>query len=72
MPREGTIAADIADYLNEKRDGATVAEIAQHLVGVRRMPVLRHSVRSAIQQHLDDKGSGLFVRVGRARYTLRK
>jgi hypothetical protein len=71
MPRPGTIVADICDFLGEKRGGATVEEIMRYLAGVRRTPVLRHSVRSAIQQHLGEKGQALFVRVGRGKYDLK-
>jgi hypothetical protein len=70
MPRRGTIAADIADFLGGKRNGATIDDIERYLIGVRRSPVLRHSVRAAIQQHLGDQG--LFVRVGRAKYALKR
>lgn len=71
-PRPGTIPADIADYLRRRSKGSTVAEIAEGLRGVRRTEVLQHSVRSALFQHLDERGARLFVRVARARYALRK
>jgi hypothetical protein len=71
MPRPGTIAADIENYLTGKPDGARIREIVQALAGVRRSPVLRHSVRSAIYQHLDGE-AGLFVRLARGRYGLRR
>ncbi len=72
MPRPGTIAADIEDYLGNKPNGAIVRDIAKALAGVRRAPVLRHSVRSAIYQHLDDQGGSLFVRLDRGRYGLQR
>lgn len=72
MPRRGTIAADIADFLRRKKRGATTAEIRDALRGVRRSEVLAHSVRSALYQHLDENGDSLFVRLGRGRYGLRK
>lgn len=72
MPRVGTLPADIADHLEGKRDGATIEQIVEALSRVRRAPVLRHSVRSAIYQHLDGAGQGLFVRMARGRYGLRK
>ena len=72
MPRTGTIAADIADFLRRKRGGATTREIHVALSGVRRSEVLPHSVRSALYQHLDDRGDQLFVRLGRGRYGLRR
>lgn len=71
MPRTGTLAADISDYLRDKRNGAIIREIAKALAKVRRAPVLQHSVRSALYQHLDGKGAKLFVRLGRGRYGLR-
>jgi hypothetical protein len=72
MPRRGTIAADIETFLGKKNTGATTREIREALDGVRRSEVLPHSVRSALYQHLDDQGDRLFVRVGRAKYALRK
>ena len=72
MPRQGTIAADIRDFLGKKKHGASTEEIRTALDGVRRSVVLPHSVRSALYQHLDDKGDQLFTRVSRGRYTLRK
>ena len=66
------MAADIADYLRKKPGGATIKEIAEALSKVRRSPVLRHSVRSAIYQHADGQGENLFQRTGRGRYSLRK
>ncbi len=72
MPRRGTIAADITDFLGKKKYGATTDEIRTALDGVRRSEVLAHSVRSALYQHLDDKGDGLFVRLGRGRYGLKQ
>jgi hypothetical protein len=72
MPRQGTLAADIADFLGTKKNGATTEEIREVLDGIRRSQVLAHSVRSALYQHLDDNGERLFVRVGRGRYALRK
>ena len=72
MPRPGTIAADIVDFLRRRRRGASTEEITEALRGVRRSPVLPHSVRSAIYQHLGNNGDRLFKRVGRGRYALRK
>lgn len=72
MPRHGTIAADIANFLLNKKGGATTREIREALDGVRRSEVLAHSVRSALYQHLDPNGERLFVKLGRARYGLRK
>ena len=72
MPRRGTIAADIADFLARRKNGATTNEIRQALDGVRRSEVLPHSVRSALYQHLGDKGERLFVRLDRGRYGLRR
>lgn len=71
MPRPGTIAADIEDYLRGKRAGARIGEIAGGLANVRRSPVLRHSVRSAIYQNLEGSGHRLFVRMERGRYGLK-
>jgi hypothetical protein len=72
MPRVGTLPADIADYLRHERDGASIADIAEALKAVRRSDVLPHSVRSAIYQHLDAAGEGLFVKLARGRYGLRR
>lgn len=72
MPRPGTIAADIEDYLAGEPNGARISDIVEALAAVRRSPVLRHSVRSAIYQHLDGGDSNLFVRLDRGRYGLRK
>jgi hypothetical protein len=72
VPRRGSIASDIVDYLRRKPQGATTDEIREALAGMRRFEVLPHSVRSALYQHLDDAGEQLFVRVGRGRYRLRK
>jgi hypothetical protein len=72
MPRTGTIAADIRDYLEKNGDGAGLQEITEALKQVRRSAVLTPSVRSAIYQHLDERGDGLFVRLGRGRYGLRR
>lgn len=66
------MAADIRHLLAKKRNGASTEEIREGLATVRRSPVLPHSVRSALYQHLDDKGERLFVRLGRGRYGLRK
>lgn len=71
MPRQGTIAADITDFLGREANGASVNEIVDALATVRRSPVLRHSVRSALYQHLDGNGDGLFIRLGRGRYALK-
>jgi hypothetical protein len=72
MPRPTTIAADIMSFLERRADGADIEEITDALRQVRRAPVLRHSVRSAIYQHLDGQGDCLFVRLGRGRYGLRR
>lgn len=72
MPRQGTIAADIRDFLRKNKQGASTEEIRTALDGMRRSEVLPHSVRSALYQHLDTKGDQLFVRLGRGRYGLRK
>jgi len=72
MPRTGTLPSDIAEFLRGKRAGATIEQIADAMSSVRRSPVLRPSVRSAIYQHLDSQGSQLFVRIGRGRYGLQK
>lgn len=72
MPRQGTMAADIADYLRGKASGASIQEIAAAMAKVRRSPVLRHSVRSALYQHLDGNGDELFARLDRGRYALKK
>jgi hypothetical protein len=72
MPRAGTMAQDIVDYLTRVRRSASIAEISEALAKVRRTPVLRHSVRSALYQHLGESGERLFVRVERARYGLRR
>jgi len=66
------MAADIASFLEKKSRGATTREIREALGEVRRSEVLAHSVRSALYRHLDDNGERLFVRLGRARYGLRK
>lgn len=72
MPRPTTIAADIESYLEDRSDGAGIGEITAALKQVRRSAVLRPSVRSAIYQHLGDRGEGLFVRLGRGRYGVRR
>lgn len=72
MPRQATLAADIRDFLAEKEQGASTEEIRAALGRVRRSRVLPHSVRSALYQHLDDRGERLFVRMGRGRYALRR
>jgi len=71
MPRPGTIAADIEHYLKAKRDGARIGEIASELANVRRSPVLRHSVRSALYQNLEGSGHELFTRLERGVYGLK-
>lgn len=72
MPRPGTIAADIRDYLAETDAGAGLGEITEALKEVRRAPVLSPSVRSAIYQHLNERGERLFTRTGRGRYGIRR
>jgi hypothetical protein len=71
MPRVGSISSDIVDYLTRQHE-ATIEELTTALAKVRRSPVLRHSVRSALYQHLGEDGERLFVRVGRGQYALRK
>lgn len=71
MPRKGSIASDVEDYLRGRRAPASIDELVDGLNGVRRFPVLRHSLRSALYQHLDRRGDRVFVRVGRGRYALR-
>jgi hypothetical protein len=41
------------------------------LARVRRIPVLRHTVGSALYQHLGESDERLFVRVGPAEHVLR-
>jgi hypothetical protein len=72
MARAGSIPADIAAFLRNKSNGATIEEITAALNDVRRFEVRRPSVRSAIYQHLDHAGEGCFRRVSRGRYGLRK
>lgn len=72
MPRSGSIPSDIYDVLRGRPDGATIDELVRSLNDVRRFPVLRHSVRSALYQHRDGRGANLFVRLKRGRYGLRE
>ncbi len=71
MSRVGSIPADIADFLRNRPDGATIGEITAALNEVRRFEVRRESVRSAIYQHLDGAGEGVFRRLDRGRYALK-
>lgn len=71
MPRRESLPSDIAGALQNRPDGATIEELVACLNDLRRFPVLQHSVRSAIYQHLGDRGAGLFIRVSRGRYALR-
>ena len=71
MARRFTLAADIADLLARRKGVATTAEICADLETVRRAPVLKHSVRSAIYQHLETNGDQLFERVARGQYRLK-
>ncbi len=70
MTRTGSIPADICDFLRDRPDGASIGEIAAALSEVRRSEVLRPSVRSAIYQHREQTGEGLFRQVSRGRYAL--
>jgi hypothetical protein len=70
-PRPTSLAADIRDQLDSLPEGADIDSLVAALRDVRRAPVLRHSVRSAIYQNLDGRGHDLFVRVGRGRYSAR-
>jgi hypothetical protein len=72
MARPGSIPADIVTFLRHRSDGATIEEIAAALNEVRRFEVRQPSVRSALYQHLGDKGEGLFRRVSRGHYALSK
>lgn len=72
MPRQGSLPSDIAAALRDKTDGATIDELVAWLDDIRRFPVLRPSVRSAIYQHLDREGACLFTRIERGRYALRQ
>jgi len=72
MIRPATLPADIRDLLAERSEGADIAEITDALREIRRAPVLRHSVRSAIYQNLEGNGHNLFVRIGRGRYGSRE
>jgi hypothetical protein len=72
MPRLGTIPADIVALLQERQGAVAIQEIVDYLNKVRRFPVARHSVRSAIYQHLNDRGEKLFVRVKRGQYALQR
>lgn len=71
MPRSGSLASDIVEVLRRRPDGATLADIRAS-VARRRGEVLPHSVRRAIYGHLGDNGEQLFIRLGTARYGLRK
>lgn len=72
MPRPGSLPADLVSALEKQPDGATIAELVASLNEVRRFPVLRHSVRSALYQHLDGQGEMLFKRLARGRYALKE
>lgn len=72
MPRKGTIAADIVNFLRTNEGSATTHEIREALAGIRRSEVLPHSVRSTLYQHLDENGERLFVKLGRGHYGLRE
>lgn len=72
MPRPGSLPADIANALQDQPYGASIGALVATLDNVRRFPVKRASVRSAIYQHLDDEGARLFVKVARGRYAIRR
>jgi hypothetical protein len=72
MPRRGSIASAVYEFLSRRHAGATLAEIRAAVAGKRDEQVLPHSVRSAIYAHLDDNGERLFARVGHAKYTVQK
>jgi hypothetical protein len=72
VPRPGSLPADIADALQDQPEGASIAELVVALDGVRRFPVRRASVRSAIYQHLGTEGAGLFTKISRGRYAIRR
>lgn len=72
MARAGTIRADIVTFLRNRSDGATIDEITLAVNEMRRFEVPPHSIRSALYQHLDRSGDGLFRRVSRGRYALRR
>ncbi len=71
VPRAGSVAAEVVEILRRKPGGASLAELRE-TIAARRGPVLPHSLRSAVYAHLDDAGEGLFVKVGRSRYALKK
>lgn len=74
MPKQGSIAWDVAKYLKGKPDGATMPEIHKAVIRRRGSGVLPHYVRSAVYSHLG-KGSDTVERVGelrRSRYRLKK
>jgi hypothetical protein len=71
MPRPGSIPADIVAYLKVRQSAATIQEIVDYLDDVRRFQVPRHSVRSALYQHLNGQGEDLFARKARGRYMLK-
>lgn len=64
-------AAAIVAFLTGKPDGATIEEIVVALNASGHGPVLRHSIRSALYQNMDNAGKQLFERVGRGRYSLK-
>jgi hypothetical protein len=72
MARAGTIHADIVCFLRERPDGAAIEEITLAVNEMRRFEVPPHSIRSALYQHLGQAGDGLFRRVSRGRYALRR
>ena len=72
MPRKGSIASAVHDYLLRRRGGATLEEIRTAVADKRGGVVLPHSVRSAVYAHLGDNGERLFTRVGHAKYVARK
>lgn len=71
MPRAGSLASDICDFLRHRDGAAELKEIITGLNEVRRFRVLPHSVRSALHQHLDERGEQLFTRTSRGCYELR-
>jgi len=72
MPRPGSHAALVHQYLTRRRNGGTLPEIVTALREARGPNFLPRSVRSAIYTHLVDRGERLFVKAGRARYAVRR
>jgi hypothetical protein len=66
MPRPGSIAWHTVEFLKDKRQGASMAEI-RAAIAQRRPGVADHSVRAAIYSHMGDAGEKLFQRSGSRR-----